>query len=37
MSLRGRIIAAPTGKECGDEGNNKTPEPGLRLAGVVRF
>jgi hypothetical protein len=37
MSLKGRIIAAPTGKECGDENGNETPEPRLRLAGVVRF
>lgn len=37
MSLRGWIIVAPTGKECGDESDNETPEPRFRLAGVVRF
>jgi hypothetical protein len=37
MSLGERIITALTGKECGDESNYETPEPGLRLAGVVRF
>jgi len=37
MSLRGWIIVAPTGKACGDESNNETLKPGLRLAGVVRF